>query len=184
MLKRLGLFFWMLPAALFSYSQNLIQDIRGVVIDKDSRRPLAGATVSIFEDSIKIAAITDSAGSFVLARVPVGRRRVQCSFSGYVSSITDNLIVNSAKEVEIIIEMEQYFRQEAEVVVKAPGNPKLPVNKMSVVSARSFTPEETNRYATSVNDPSRMAMSFPGVQPSRDTRSDINIRGNSAAGRN
>ena len=182
MFKRLGLFFWMLPAALFSYSQNLIQDIRGVVIDKDSRRPLAGATVSIFEDSIKIAAITDSAGSFVLARVPVGRRRVQCSFSGYVSSITDNLIVNSAKEVEIIIEMEQYFRQEAEVVVKAPGNPKLPVNKMSVVSARSFTPEETNRYATSVNDPSRMAMSFPGVQPSRDTRSDINIRGNSAAG--
>lgn len=182
MLKRLGLFFWMLPAALFSYSQNLIQDIRGVVIDKDTRRPLAGATVSIFEDSIKIAAITDSAGSFVLARVPVGRRRVQCSFSGYVSSITDNLIVNSAKEVEIIIEMEQYFRQEAEVVVKAPGNPKLPVNKMSVVSARSFTPEETNRYATSVNDPSRMAMSFPGVQPSRDTRSDINIRGNSAAG--
>ena len=172
----------MLPAALFSYSQNLIQDIRGVVIDKDTRRPLAGATVSIFEDSIKIAAITDSAGSFVLARVPVGRRRVQCSFSGYVSSITDNLIVNSAKEVEIIIEMEQYFRQEAEVVVKAPANPKLPVNKMSVVSARSFTPEETNRYATSVNDPSRMAMSFPGVQPSRDTRSDINIRGNSAAG--
>ena len=172
----------MLPAALFSYSQNLIQDIRGVVIDKDTRRPLAGATVSIFEDSIKIAAITDSAGSFVLARVPVGRRRVQCSFSGYVSSITDNLIVNSAKEVEIIIEMEQHFRQEAEVVVKAPGNPKLPVNKMSVVSARSFTPEETNRYATSVNDPSRMAMSFPGVQPSRDTRSDINIRGNSAAG--
>ena len=182
MFKRLGLFLWMLPAALFSYSQNLIQDIRGVVIDKDTRRPLAGATVSIFEDSIKIAAITDSAGSFVLARVPVGRRRVQCSFSGYVSSITDNLIVNSAKEVEIIIEMEQYFRQEAEVVVKAPGNPKLPVNKMSVVSARSFTPEETNRYATSVNDPSRMAMSFPGVQPSRDTRSDINIRGNSAAG--
>jgi len=172
----------MLPAALFSYSQNLIQDIRGVVIDKDSRRPLAGATVSIVEDSIQVAAITDSAGSFVLARVPVGRRRVQCSFSGYVSSITDNLIVNSAKEVEIIIEMEQYFRQEAEVVVKAPGNPKLPVNKMSVVSARSFTPEETNRYATSVNDPSRMAMSFPGVQPSRDTRSDINIRGNSAAG--
>jgi hypothetical protein len=121
MFKRLGLFFWMLPAALFSYSQNLIQDIRGVVIDKDSRRPLAGATVSIFEDSIQIAAITDSAGSFVLARVPVGRRRVQCSFSGYVSSITDNLIVNSAKEVEIIIEMEQHFRQEAEVVVKAPG---------------------------------------------------------------
>src|SRR4029079_5150629 len=69
----------------------------------------------------------------------------------------------------------------SEVVVKAPANPKLPVNKLSIVSARSFTPEETNRYATAVNDTSRMAMSFPGVQPVRDARSDIIIRGNSAA---
>src|SRR4030095_5543296 len=181
MLKRLAMFFWMLPAALGSYSQNLTQDIRGVVIDKDSRRPLGGATVSIAEDSIRAAVITDSAGNFVLTRIPVGRRRVQCSFSGYVSFITDNIIVNSAKEVEIIIELEQHYLQESEVVVKAPANPKLPVTKLSIVSARSFTPEETNRYATAVNDPSRMAMSFPGVQPSRDARSDINIRGNSAA---
>ena len=181
MLKRLALFFWMLPPALVSLSQDLTQNIRGIVIDKDSRRPLGGATVSVAEDSIQATVMTDSAGNFVLARIPVGRRRIQCSYSGYVSFITDNIIVNSAREVEVIIEMEQYYLQESEVVVKAPANPKLPVNKTSVVSARSFTPEETNRYATSVNDPSRMAMSFPGVQPSRDTRSDINIRGNSAA---
>ena len=181
MFKRLAIFFWLLSTAIISRSQDLTQNIRGVVVDKDSRRPLAGATVSVAEDSVQTSVITDTTGRFLLMRIPVGRRRVQCSYSGYVSYITDNIIVNSAKEVEVLIEMEQYYLQESEVVVKAPGNPKLPVNKLSVVSARSFTPEETNRYATAVNDPSRMAMSFPGVQPSRDTRSDINIRGNSAA---
>ena len=163
-------------------SQSLTQDIKGIVIDKDSRRPLAGATVSIAEDSIQATVATDSLGNFLLRGIIVGRRRVQCSSSGYENYVTDNIIVNSAKEVELLIEMEQYYRQESEVVVKAPRNPKLPVNKLSVVSTRSFTPEETNRYATSVNDPSRMAMSFPGVQPTRDSRSDIIIRGNSAAG--
>src|SRR4030095_10826744 len=132
MLKRLAIIIWMLPAAIVSYSQNLTQDIKGFVVDKDSRRPLAGAPVSVAEDSIQATVITDSSGNFLLTRIPVGRRRVQCSFSGYVSFITDNIIVNSAREVEVLIEMEQYYLQESEVVVKAPGNPKLPVNKLSV----------------------------------------------------
>ena len=182
MFKRSALLLWILAESVFSTAQNLTQNIRGAVIDKDSRRPLPGATVFVADDSVQSTVTTDSLGNFVLRGVAVGRRIVQCSFTGYINYSTDNIIVNSAREVELLIEMEQYYLPESEVVVKAPLNPKLPVNKLSVVSTRSFTPEETNRYATSVNDPSRMAMSFPGVQPSRDTRNDLNIRGNSAAG--
>ncbi|MGZ8559034.1 MAG: TonB-dependent receptor [Chitinophagaceae bacterium] len=171
----------LLLAAFKSSSQTLTQTIKGTVIDKDSRRPLAGATISIADDSIQQAALTNDNGEFNLANIPVGRRSIQCTYSGYEEYITDNILVNSAKEVEIIIELEQRYQQQAEVIVKAVRNPKQPVNKLSVVSARSFTPEETNRYAASVNDPSRMALSFPGVQPTRDARSDIIIRGNSAA---
>jgi hypothetical protein len=126
--------------------------------------------------------ITKADGSFMLLHVPVGRRRIQCSFIGYENYITDNIILSSTKEMELVIEMEQLYQQQEAVVLKAKRNPKLPVNKLSVVSTRSFTAEETSRYAASVNDPSRMAMSFPGVQPVRDARSDIIIRGNSAAG--
>ncbi len=182
MFKRLAIIFWLLLPAIVSNAQNLTQDVKGNVIDKDSRRPLAGATVSVAEDSVQVTVTTDSLGNFLLRGITVGRRRVQCSYSGYENYLTDNIIVNSAKEVELLIEMEQHYRQESEVVVKAPRNPKLPVNKLSIVSTRSFTPEETSRYAASVNDPSRMAMSFPGVQPTRDARSDVIIRGNSAAG--
>ncbi len=172
----------LLLAAFNSFSQTtLTQSIKGTVIDKDSRRPLAGATVSIADDSIQQAVVTNDNGEFILSSITVGRQRIQCTYSGYENYITDNIIISSAKELELVIELEQHYKQQSEVIVKAVRNPKQPVNKLSVVSTRSFTPEETNRYAASVNDPSRMALSFPGVQPTRDARSDIIIRGNSAA---
>ena len=174
------LVFYLLTSVVL-FSQNLTQTIKGTVIDKESRRPLAGATISIADDSVQLNVISKEDGSFIFTRVPVGRRIIQSSFIGYENFITDNIILNSAKELELVIEMEQQYKQETALVIKAQRNPKLPVNKFSVVSTRSFTPEETQRYAASVNDPSRMAMSFPGVQPVRDARSDIIIRGNSAA---
>ena len=178
--SHLTVFLLLLTTQLFS--QNLTQTIRGIIIDKDSRRPLEAATIAIADDSVQQSVISKTDGSFVLLNVPVGRRRILCSFIGYDDYITDNIIVNSSRELELVIEMEQLYKQQEAVMVKAKRNPKLPVNKLSVVSTRSFGAEETNRYAASVNDPSRMAMSFPGVQPVRDARSDIIIRGNSAAG--
>ena len=53
---------------------------------------------------------------------------------------------------------------------------------MSVVSARAFTVEETQKYAAAVNDPSRMAMAFPGVVATDDGNNNIAIRGNSPTG--
>ena len=53
---------------------------------------------------------------------------------------------------------------------------------MAVISARSFTIEETERYAGSVGDPSRMASSFAGVSTLSDQQNEIVIRGNSPMG--
>ncbi|HEX5024668.1 MAG TPA: TonB-dependent receptor, partial [Agriterribacter sp.] len=161
--------------------QNITGTIKGTVLDKDSRRPLAGASISIKDDNLQLAAMTNEEGNFILVNVPVGRRSVQCSYSGYDAFVTDNIIITSAKELELVIEMEQHYAEQSEIVIKATPNPKQPVNKLAVVSTRSFTPEETQRYAASVNDPSRMAVSFPGVQPTGDARNDIVIRGNSSA---
>lgn len=181
MTNKASFFVFLLLSSAFLQAQQLTQTIKGVVTDKESHRPLAGATISIADDSVRMNTTSKQDGSFVLLNVPVGRRIIECSFIGYENFTTDNIILNSAKELELTIEMEQQLKQETAVVIKAQRNPKLPVNKFSVVSTRSFTPEETQRYAASVNDPSRMAMSFPGVQPTRDARSDIIIRGNSAA---
>jgi hypothetical protein len=53
---------------------------------------------------------------------------------------------------------------------------------MATVSARQFSVEETNRYAGSRGEPSRMASNFAGVQGADDSRNDIVIRGNSPLG--
>ena len=53
---------------------------------------------------------------------------------------------------------------------------------MALVSARSFNIDETNRYAGSLNDPSRMAANFAGVVAGNDSRNDIVVRGNSPTG--
>src|SRR5690606_23495270 len=58
----------------------------------------------------------------------------------------------------------------------------VPLNEFSVVSTRSFTVEETQRYAGAIFDPGRMAVCFPGVQAYQDNEADISVRGNSQTG--
>jgi len=69
-----------------------------------------------------------------------------------------------------------------EVVVNAKGDKEKTINKMATVSARTFSIEETQRYAGSLNDVARMAQNFAGVQGADDSRNDIVIRGNSPTG--
>ena len=49
------------------------------------------------------------------------------------------------------------------------------MNKLATVSARTFTVEETERYAGSRNDVARMAANYAGVMGVDDSRNDIII---------
>jgi hypothetical protein len=53
---------------------------------------------------------------------------------------------------------------------------------MATVSARTFSVEETEKYAGSRGDVARMAMNYAGVSSANDQRNDIIIRGNSPSG--
>ena len=165
-----------------THAQTLVQTVRGVVKDKDSHTPLEGASVSVAGTANRVAALSDSNGLFVLNNVPVGRIQFECSYVGYQPYTSDHLVISAAKQTELTIDMEETKEGKEAVVVRATRNPKLPVNRYALVSGRSFSPEETQRFAASANDPSRMALGFPGVQATRDTRSDIVIRGNNPVG--
>ncbi len=163
-------------------AQTPTQVIKGTVIDKDTRQPLIGATIQIVDSDPIIGTATDIDGNFRLNTVPVGRQQIKCSSTSYEFYLSDYIIVNSAKEVTLNIEMIETAYMAEEVVVVARKHSNEALNELSIVSSRSFSAEETQRYAASANDPSRMSMGFPGVQPSRDSRSDIIIRGNSGIG--
>lgn len=177
------LFGLILPIILLS--QTKTQTIRGKVWDAVSQQPLVGATVFVDNTDPRIGNITDSKGNFRLENVPLGRRTVVCKYPGYGDFISDNQILTSAKELFIEIEMEEQIGESTteEVYITAKEYPTQAVNRLSVVSTRSFSAEETQRYPAAVNDPGRMALAFPGVQQGGDdSENDIIIRGNSSFG--
>ncbi|MBW3546457.1 MAG: carboxypeptidase-like regulatory domain-containing protein, partial [Bacteroidetes bacterium] len=176
-MKRL-IFLSMLACSTVS-AQNLTQTVRGTVVDKETRFPLIGASVVLTSDTTgTLGTIAGIEGDFRLEKVPVGRQSFKVSFIGYEEVILNNIVVSSAKEVVMEISMEESQVQLAEVVVKATRDGDAS-NEMALVSARSFTIEETERYAGSRGDPARMASNFAGVQGADDSRNDIVIRGNS-----
>ena len=69
-----------------------------------------------------------------------------------------------------------------EVVVTAKKDKSEVLNEMALVSARSFTVDETKRFAGSFNDPARMVASYAGVQSNAEGSNEIVVRGNSSRG--
>ena len=165
------------------YSQaNLKQTLRGIVIDRETQIPLSGVNIILPNTDPQQGTISDEKGYFRFEEVLIGRRTIQASYIGYKTQIIDNIIISSAKEKIIKIELEESVTEIDEVVIKATIQKDKPLNKMATISARSFTVDETNRYPGSYGDPARMAANYAGVMSVRDNRNDIIIRGNSSTG--
>ena len=161
---------------------QITQVVRGSVKDADTQITIPGANIAVLGDSGKVAmgATTDINGSFMIKSVPVGKQTICVSFVGYLEKCMD-IEVTSGKEVVLNIPIEESSVQMEEVVIE--GQKKGEVrNEMATVSARSFSVEESNRYAGSRMDPARMASNFAGVQGADDSRNDIIVRGNSPQG--
>ncbi|MEL6941468.1 MAG: TonB-dependent receptor [Bacteroidota bacterium] len=163
-------------------AQEVKQNIRGIVQDADAEYPLIGATVTLLNVEPVIASVTDADGSFKLEGVPVGRQSLEIRYLGYETAYLSNLVVTSGKEMILTINLRESTQQLQEVVVKATDAKQQPLNEMAAISARSFSVEETQRYAASLLDPARMAQNYAGVTSSGDDLSnEIVIRGNSPA---
>lgn len=162
-------------------SQALTQTIRGTVIDKISQTPLPGANVIILDTDPILGATTDVDGNFKIVNVPVGTYAIKITFIGYRERAIPSVIVNSGKEVVLNIPVEEDIVHMQELVVTAAQKEK-PINDMAVVSARTFSVEETRKFAAAVNDPARMVTSFAGVVQTDDGNNNVSIRGNSPYG--
>jgi len=163
-------------------SQSLTQNIRGRVIDKDSKDPLEWVSMVIVNSKPSIGTTTDGEGIFRFDELEVGRYSIELYYMGYESKTVSNILIGAGKEVVLEIEMTESLVKLDEVIISAERQNGEVINKMAAVSARSFSVEETKRYAGSFNDPSRMASSYAGVSGSPEGDNDIVIRGNSPRG--
>ncbi|WP_339754127.1 TonB-dependent receptor [Algoriphagus aquimarinus] len=177
--KVLGVLFFMAINPL--QAQQLTQTIRGTVIDQITKAPMPGATVMIMGSDPIIGTTTDVAGDFKIADLPVGMYTLKVSFIGFKEIILPNVKLNSGKEVVLTIPVEEDITQIQEFVVIASDKDRTN-NDMVQVSGRTFSVEDTRKFAAAVNDPGRMVASFSGVTSTDDGNNNISIRGNSPNG--
>ncbi|WP_375448364.1 TonB-dependent receptor [uncultured Fibrella sp.] len=174
----------LLFAASFSVSvaQSFTQTIRGTVVDAGLQTPLPGASVVLLGSEPLQGTTTDAEGTFRIPAVRVGRQSLRVSVVGYKERLLSNLTVDSGKELVLTIALDESVSQLAEVTIRPTVDKDKPLNELSTVSARTFSVEETGRFAAAINDPARMATAYAGVVGGNDGNNQIIIRGNAPNG--
>ncbi|HEY6159997.1 MAG TPA: TonB-dependent receptor [Bacteroidia bacterium] len=166
-----------------AFSQTLTQTIRGTILDADSKSPLPEASIFLFtSDTILMTATSNADGKFRLEKVPVGRRSLKVVYVGYDDAVINNIIVTSGKEVVLNIELHEKVITSDEVVITPDKDKTKANNDLVTNSSRNFNSEETERYAGSRGDPSKMVANYAGVATGNDANNSIIVRGNSPLG--
>jgi hypothetical protein len=165
-----------------SFSQRYTQTVRGKIIDKETQKPIAYATIAVQTNGTMLGTVSDDKGNYRIDNVPIGRAIVQCTFVGYESITIPNLEITSGRETILNVELVESAIKLEGVVIRAESNKEKPINTFASASARTFSVEEAQRYAGASYDVSRLAMNFAGVKSTDDTQNEIVIRGNSPIG--
>ena len=149
--------------------------VRGKVIDKSSRKPVAYANVTVTGLPGK-GASTDSLGVFRIEQVPPGIYRFEATCIGYVTTSSPEYIV-SASTPFIEIEMEEDANLLTAVVV-TPSPFRRSIE--SPVSMRVIGLQEIEKSPGANRDISRIVRAYPGVSFSPvGYRNDLIVRGGS-----
>lgn len=161
------------------FGQSLKHTIRGVVTDADSKRPLVGVNIVVDSEEFFIGTTTNLQGEYRLDEVPIGRHTIKFSYLGYEAGTAANVVLKSGKETILNFDLTESTIELDEMVVIGKREKGKALNEMSLVSSRSVSLEETERYAGSFNDPSRLLSNYAGVTNTQEGSNDIIVRGNS-----
>ncbi|KPQ18863.1 MAG: membrane protein, partial [Algoriphagus marincola HL-49] len=157
-------------------------NIQGSITEAHTEKPLAFVAISLVKDGDGILhTISDSSGHFKFDGLAPGTYSLHFQHIGFLPEVIEVTLISGKDEI-MAIKMKESIATLSEVVVKPNQNPNQPDNQMVLISGRGFNPDDTRRFAGSLNDPSRMATSLAGVSSANDFRNDIIIRGNSPSG--
>jgi hypothetical protein len=163
-------------------SQSITQTVTGRVFDAQIQFSLPGATVVVVDSDPLIGTVTDAVGNFVLPDIPVGRIDLLVSFVGYEEFRMTDVLVGTAEMPNLKIPMKELVTGLTEVEIKDELVKERTVNNMALLSARSISLDEAQRFAGSMEDFSRLASSFAGVTSGSIDNNEVIIRGNPAKG--
>ena len=157
-------------------NSQLTQTIRGTITDKASGASLTFINIGIA--NLQMGTTTNEEGKFALENVPLGRHTIYISGIGYETAIFKEILVSSAKEVYLEIELTEKVTELEEIVIKPMINKDIPLNEMALLGAQMFSVEEASRFAGGMDDPARLVSNYAGVATPSTTNNGISIRGN------
>ena len=173
-MKRLLLVFLLLSMIIASLPAQPVHQVKGTVIDKNSRQPLEFVNIMII--GLNKGGVTDAEGHFIIEQVPPGIYRLQATAIGYKTVTTPEYIL-STRNLNISIEMEENLNELEGVTVTASPFRR---NIESPVSLRIIGLQEIEKSPGANRDISRIVQSYPGVAFSPiGYRNDLIVRGGS-----
>lgn len=162
--------------ALPLYSQ-ITGEITGRVLDESNQQYLPDVSVSVISSGKVISgSLTDEEGFFKISKLPVGEYSVRFELAGYLSLITDNVIVNSGAPADLKAELKLIVTDEIEVTENRFDSQ----NDLSN-SVKNLQYEEIRRTPGGFEDIGRVVQLLPGVSFVNDGRNDLIVRGGSSS---
>ncbi len=152
--------------------------ISGTLVDKNTQKPLAGASV-VLKPGEK-GATTNESGIFTFTGIAAGTYSIEITTLGYKKLLLPNLVVTTGNQNLLSIEMEPEPNELGEVVVKGRKNSVRAASLENPLSVQRLTIEDIKANPGGNFDISRVIQSLPGVGGGAGGggfRNDIVIRG-------
>ncbi|WP_272150304.1 TonB-dependent receptor [Tenacibaculum aiptasiae] len=169
-MKRI-LVLWLIFQTFLIVGQNL-GEISGKIIDSKTRETIPYVNVLVYGTSI--GAVSDDEGNFRITNVPLGYNKLQVSFVGYQSLITDEYLVTKDNSPYITVVLKENSTTLKEVEIKANLFKK---SIESPLSLQTLGVAEIEKNPGGNRDVLKVIQSFPGVASNPGFRNDIIIRG-------
>lgn len=173
--KVLLLFVWFSNISFnigFSQSDIPKGNIKGRLIDSESKLPLIGANIAVLNSPN--GAATDHEGYFVINSVPAGAYSLQFNYIGYQQKIKTDVIVRPQRITYLNIELKSTTLETNAISVTAGYFSESDDEPTSVVN---FSYEEIRRAPGSAGDVSRILMTLPSIAKVNDQSNNLIVRG-------
>ena len=151
------------------FSQGVVT---GKVIDGKTREALP--FVSVLISNTNIGSTTKDNGSFEIQNSPLGYLKVQASFIGYKTVLSESYLVTNDKSPFIVIELFETISKLEEVVIETK---LLKKTLTSPLSLQTLGIVEIEKNPGGNRDILKVLQSLPGVASNPGFRNDIIIRG-------
>ena len=168
-MKKVVLSILLLVSSFQLFSQGII---KGKVIDGKTREALPFVSILIL--NTQKGATSDEEGNFTITNTDLGYFKLQASFVGYETVVTDDYLVTNDKVPFVTIELFETTATLDEVLIRSKLFKK---SLVSPLSLQTLSVVEIEKNPGGNRDILKVIQSLPGVASNPGFRNDIIIRG-------